>query len=194
MNEPIRPSVTRAWLAAIALGLVLTVGACSAGAAPFPSTGATPPPGSYIPATGGPTEPAAVSPETPVSTEPGGTDGGGGDGLGKPKVVVPQPGATNVHPVAIERIVAKIDGRHVKLNAIWWSGIEPCTVLDSTAFKIDGSTITVSVREGTGDGDVACIEIAVQKLTVIDLGELDPGSYTIVADKGDAPPLDITVR
>jgi hypothetical protein len=173
-------------LLALAFALLLILSACSSSAAPL-SPGGSSPPGQ-----------ATASPaETPVSADPGsGSSAGSGGGTGGqsgPQVVVPKPGATNVHPVAIEKIVAKVDGRHVKLNATWWSGIEPCTVLDSTAFKIDGSKITVSVREGTGNGEVACIDIAVQKLTVIDLGQLDAGKYTIVADKGEAPPLHITV-
>jgi hypothetical protein len=187
------PTVRLTTLAALAVALFLTLGGCSSAAPTRPSTGSTSAPATGAPGTNSPGEPGSLPPKTPVSGEPSGGNGGGA-GPGKPTVVVPQPGATNVHPVAIEEIVARIDGRHVKLNAIWWSGIEPCTILDSTAFKIDGSTITVSVREGTGNGDVACIDIAIRKLTVIDLGELDPGSYTIVADKGDAPALDITVR
>jgi ABC-type transport system substrate-binding protein len=178
---------------ALAVTGVVLVAACSSAAAPLPSAGPASPAVTAPPSTGG-AQPTTTStsqpPDQPISAGP---SAGGGGGVGQPKVVAPRPGATNVHPVSIEEIVAKIDGRRVKLNAIWWSGIEPCTILDSTAFKIDGSTITVSVREGTGNGEVACIDIAVQKVTVIDLGELDPGKYQIVPDQGTAPPLDITV-
>ena len=178
---------------ALAVTGVVLVAACSSAAAPLPSAGPASAAVTAPPSTGG-AQPTTTStsqpPDQPISAGP---SAGGGGGVGQPKVVAPQSGATNVHPVSIEEIVAKIDGRHVKLNAIWWGGIEPCTILDSTAFKIDGSAITVSVREGTGNGEVACIDIAVQKLTVIDLGELDPGRYTIVPDQGTAPPLDITV-
>jgi hypothetical protein len=38
-----------------------------------------------------------------------------------------------------------------------------------------------------------CIEIALQKVTVVDLGELDPGEYTIRASEGPAPAVTITV-
>jgi hypothetical protein len=113
---------------------------------------------------------------------------------GKPTLVLPHPGQLDAHPVSIEELNARVEGRRVVINATWWSGVEPCYVLDSTAVKIDGMTVTVSVREGSSARDVACIEIAIHKVTVIDLGELDPGTYTIVADKGDAEPIQVTVN
>ena len=113
---------------------------------------------------------------------------------GKPNLVIPRPGQLDVHPVAIEELAARVEGQRVIVNASWWSGVEPCYVLDSTAVKIDGPTITVSVREGAAQRDVACIEIAMHKVTVIDLGELEPGTYTIMADKGTADPIEVTVN
>jgi hypothetical protein len=106
------------------------------------------------------------------------------------------PGQLNVHPVAIEELVARVEGRHAVLNAIWVSGVEPCYVLDSVFWKLDPATgtITVSVHEGTGPGDVMCIEIAVQKAVVIDLGELAPGSYIVTASDGPAPDITFTIE
>ena len=40
--------------------------------------------------------------------------------------------------------------------------------------------------------DQMCIEIAVYKGAVVDLGELEPGTYTITAF-GDAAPVEVTV-
>jgi hypothetical protein len=87
----------------------------------------------------------------------------------------------------------RVAGRHAVLNARWWSGIEPCNVLDSVAWKRDGTTISISVREGSGDGDLMCIDLAVYKATAIDLGELEPGEYTVIATDGDAAPITFTV-
>jgi hypothetical protein len=175
------------------VALVLLLAACSSGAASLPSSAGPSPSGGAGGGSGGST--GSAPPDSPVGTAPG-NPGGGGDVLdpGKPSLVLPHPGQLDAHPVAIEKLTARVDGRRVVVNASWWSGVEPCYVLDSTAVKIDGTKITVSVREGASKRDVACIEIAMHKVTVIDLGELDPGTYTIAADQGDAPPIEVTVN
>jgi hypothetical protein len=181
----------------IALALALFVAACSSGAAPLPTDGASatsqPPASTGGGGSGG--SAGSGLPDKPVGTVPG-DPGGGGNVVdpGKPTLVLPHPGQRDVHPVAIEDLSARVEGRRVIVNASWWSGVEPCYVLDSTAVKIDGKSITVSVREGSSARDVACIEIAMHKVTVIDLGELEPGAYAIAADKGDAEPIEITVN
>ena len=170
--------------AASLLLIASLVSACAGAVASPPPTGAAPtaPPS-------GDTSPGA-SPDQPIT---GGGGGSGPVGPGQPTLVLPKPGQRNVHPVAIEELSARVAGRHVVLNARWWSGVEPCNVLDSVAVKKDGNTFTVSVREGTGDGNGICIEIAMLKATPIDLGELDPGVYTVVAGEGTAPPITVTV-
>jgi hypothetical protein len=163
----------------VGFGLAFAVIGCSAGSDRMPS----PPP-------------TSVPPDAPVVVDPGaGNVGGVGPGVqpGQPKLVLPKPGQQNVHDVSIEELSARIAGRHVVLNARWWSGVEPCSVLDSVGVSRTGQTITVSVREGSGKGDVACIDIAMLKVTAIDLGDLEPGDYTIVAGQGDAPAIAITV-
>ena len=113
---------------------------------------------------------------------------------GKPTLVLPHPGQLDIHAVSIEDLGARVEGRRVVVSASWWSGVEPCYVLDSVAVKRDGQTIIIVVREGSSARDVACIEIAMHKVTVIDLGELDPGTYTIIAGNGDARPVEVTVN
>jgi hypothetical protein len=162
--------------ALVGFGLVIALTGCSA--ASVPPAGSLPP-------------------DAPISTDApgGGISGGGGApvGPGQPSLVVPKPGQQNVHDVAIEQLSAKVAGHHVVLNARWWSGVEPCSVLDSVAFSRAGATITVAVREGSSGRDVACIDIAMLKVTVIDLGDLEPGDYTIVASQGQAPGIAVTV-
>jgi hypothetical protein len=168
-----KPSV----IAALALACAIAVVGCA---------------GSSVPATPNPT-PGSLPPDAPISTSPPADMPGGAPPFGQPTLLVPKPGQQNVHDVAIEQLSAKVAGRHVVLNARWWSGVEPCTVLDSVAFSRTGGTITVAVREGSSGRDVACIDIAMLKVTVIDLGDLEPGDYTVVASQGSAPGIAVTV-
>jgi hypothetical protein len=152
-----------------------------------------------------PSAPPSADRSAPVDAPPGdGGDGGvvtppnegGGGGIGGPggpEQVVPKPGQLLVHPVPVTSIEARVNGRHVVLNARWWSGVEPCAVLDSVGVARDGQTITITLFEGTSDADVVCIAIAVEKVTVIDLGELEPGTYTVAGDPGDAAAVTVEV-
>jgi len=118
-----------------------------------------------------------------------------GCAAGKSAAVAPAPMPAREGPHdEIEQLSAKIGGRHVVLNARWWSGVEPCSVLDSIAVTKAGATITIAVREGSSGRDVACIDIAMLKVTAIDLGDLEPGAYTVVASQGSAPGIAVTVR
>jgi hypothetical protein len=174
----------RLLLLLVAVGLAA---GCASGAG-----GATPTAGASAPAEAPPTGRLPGDPDAGVEAPP---NGGGGQ-IGRPdggEPVVPKPGQLLVHPVPVTSIEARVSGRHVVLNARWWSGVEPCAVLDSVAVARDGGAITITLLEGTSDVDAACIAIAVEKVTVIDIGELEPGTYTIVADPGDALAVTITV-
>jgi hypothetical protein len=178
----------------VGIALALLVVACSS-AASLPTDGAGgSSPSAPAPGGGGSSGSSGVAPDEPI----GGSDdpNGGGNVVdpGKPTLVLPRPGQLDPHPVSIEDLNARVEGRRVVVSATWWSGVEPCYVLDSVLVKRDGKAITVSVREGAGARDVACIEIAMHKVTVIDLGELEPGTYTIAADKGEAQPVEVTVN
>ena len=163
--------------------LVSSLGACSAGAAaPAASTSPTLPPPTEVP--GG-----LESPDTGVVGIGG---GGGGDG-GQPQFVLPRPGTQNPGPVSVESLEARVEGRNAVVVATWWSGVEPCYVLDSAGFEREGNTFTVSLAEGAGQGDAMCIELAVEKATALDLGELEPGEYTVVAADGPAEPITFTI-
>ncbi|HEV8488381.1 MAG TPA: hypothetical protein VGQ58_01195 [Candidatus Limnocylindrales bacterium] len=178
----------RALLAALTVSLLVV--ACSSAAAPSTPPSENPPSASPG-GSGGESDPGAGSGD-PIGTDPG-DPGNGIVDPDQPQLVVPKPGQLNVHPVAIAEMEVRVEGRHAVLNARWWSGVEPCYVLDSVAWKRDGKTITISVREGSGAGDVICIDIAMYKATVIDLGELDPGDYTVVGGDGNAAPITFTI-
>lgn len=197
-------------VAAVSLLLALGLAACTAGG-PAGSPGSSSPGGS--PVASGPPAASAPTP-VPVPSGPGTVDGGSGGGSapnpgsgglvpvtpgGDPPMVRPEPtivqpatGLLNVHPVGAVELVPTVDGRHVTVRVAWWSGVEPCNVLAGVDVARDGRTFTLTVREGAARLDVACIEIAMYKATVVDLGELDPGEYTIAAF-GEVAPVTVTV-
>ena len=173
---------------------VLALAACSSAAAPSASS------------------PAAVAPSiTPAASADAGSGGGGSDGIvgsggsvivdptpvdpsaGEPTIVVPKAGQMNTHPVAATSLRASVDGRHVLVKVSWWSGVEPCNVLDSVKIERSGTDIAITIIEGSSDLDAMCIEIAQLKATIVDLGELEPGTYTISSPNSEAPPIQVTV-
>jgi hypothetical protein len=167
--------------AALLLFAAVLLAACSAGGA-----------------TAGPSA-TPSGPDTPVVTEPppsagDGTDGSGGDlPADGAKVVVPRPGQLDVHPVSIETLTATVEGRQVTIAADWWSGVEPCTILDTIVVDQDGATFAITLREGRGPEDVACIAIAELHRAFIDLGELEPGTYTVTDATDGMPVTEFTV-
>jgi len=185
----------------VCLLLATTLGACSAASAPSPSPAASTAPASTSAA------PASAPPPTaaPPTQVPGGAapsdpntgvvdpNPGAGGGAGRSEQVVPKPGTLDPHPVSVETLDAQVDGRKVVIHATWWSGVEPCYTLDTVAVKRDGSEFTIALTEGNAKAGVACIEIAVQKSTAIDLGELQSGAYTVTAQDSTAAPITFTV-
>jgi len=114
-------------------------------------------------------------------------------GAGQPTIVIPKPGQKNPHPVRPMTLQASVDGRHVLVKVSWYSGVEPCNVLDSVNVARSGTDIAISLMEGSSDLAVMCIEIAQLKATIVDLGDLLPGTYTISAPSSEAPPVEITI-
>ena len=178
-------------LPSLVLLVGLLAGACSgAGPSPSPTLIAPAPP-----------------PDTGVTSPPGGGGGGAGDGSGgggggggnvppdiQPQFVVPRPGQLNLQPVAITKLGATVNGRSVKVQADWVSGVEPCYVLDSVVVGREGDVFTIGLFEGSGDLNAVCIEIAAYKATIIDLGDLEPGTYAVRAANGDARPIEVVVQ
>ncbi len=111
----------------------------------------------------------------------------------QPSFMIPRPGQQGTHAVAIATLAASVEGRTAKVTATWWSGVEPCNVLDSVQVTQDGDTFTVSLLEGTSDPNAVCDMIAMLKATAFSIGPLEPGTYTIRAASGDATPISITV-
>jgi hypothetical protein len=183
---------------ALALAAALGVTACSGAAAPSPRPSADPtappvsgePPAGSIPPSGGdgavgnPGSGIGVAPVDPLPVDPG---------AGQPTLVRPLPGRANPHPVAPTALQASVDGRRVLVKITWYGGVEPCSVLDSVRVERSGMDIALTPIEGSSDLAAMCIEIAVLKATIIDLGELQPGTWRISSPGSDATPVVITI-
>jgi hypothetical protein len=84
--------------------------------------------------------------------------------------VEPRPGMTDVRARMFDRAIVNDDGT---VTILFTSGVEPCAVLDHIDVAYDDDAVTVTLFEGrdASAGDVACIEIAVQKSVTITLDQ-----------------------
>ena len=64
--------------------------------------------------------------------------------------MVPRPGQLDVHPVAAETLTATLDGRRLTVTVDWWSGVEPCTILDTVVVETEAGGYAITLREGAG--------------------------------------------
>jgi hypothetical protein len=199
------------WLLAGALLVVFTLAACGSAAAPSPSSEhglATPQPTpTAVPGDGG----SGAGNGGGIGTDPGqggGSDPGNGGGgilfpippnpgddpnLGDATYLTPAKDLINQRPMNVQLVRAFLgdDGR-VTADLRWWSGVAPCNQLDRVEIERDDAakTIHLTVIEGSGQGDMMCIEIAQLNATTVDLGELPAGTWTISAE-GEAPTIKI---
>lgn len=91
-----------------------------------------------------------------------------GDGA---QAVEPRPGMAGVRPHSFDHAVVADDGRTV--TVFFWSGVEPCYVLDHVDVEYGANAVAITLFEGhdADAGDVACIEIALLKKVVVELDE-----------------------
>ena len=85
--------------------------------------------------------------------------------------IEPRPGMADVRPRPFDTAVVSDDGHSVLVS--FWSGVEPCYVLDHVDVRYGDHAIAITLFEGhdASAGDVACIEIAVLKEVVVRLDE-----------------------
>ena len=147
----------------VALGALLVASMASA---ETPVTAASDTPTS-TPVHGGPGLGATCTIDHPDCNDAGIGGSLGGD----PQVVEPTPGMANVRPTAFD--TAAIGADDTAMTITFWSGVEPCSVLDhvDVAYGADAVTITLFQGSDPNAGDVACIDIAVQKQVTITLDE-----------------------
>ena len=122
---------------------------------------------------------------------PGSSTPGGGVQPGVPHIVVPHGGLVQLRNASPFELSSRIDGTgHVIVRVRWWGGIEPCDILASVVVDRSADTFSLTVRVGSPRGPaVACIDIAQDTATLVDLGALPGGTYTVTSSSGDAPPL-----
>ena len=172
------------WLTA-GLTVVVVLAACTSGG----SAGTTEPSAG----------PPSASPPVATISPPAGSDDPGADNPGNPgpvgggDLVVPKPGQLDVHPIAADAFAAQVDGRHVILTITYTSGVEPCSILDTIVVQRGEGSFGITLRQGHGPGDQVCIMIARIMKTQVDLGELDPGTYTITDTMQGADPIQVVV-
>lgn len=96
-----------------------------------------------------------------------------------PEPVEPTPGMVDLRPVSFAKASVGADGRTITID--FWSGVEPCSVLDHVDVDAGPRAVTITLVEGRDPnaGDVACIEIAMAKRVIVVLDE-PLGDRTIV--------------
>ncbi len=137
---------------------------------------------------------AAAPPDATVTSPPNG--GGGGSALppgGGGKLVVPKPGQLDVRAIPAEELTATVSGSTIAVTATWTSGVEPCNVLDSIVVDRGESAYSITLREGHGPEEIACIAIAEQHRTTFEIPDAAPGTYTIRDAMGGAPDIQVVV-
>lgn len=89
-----------------------------------------------------------------------------------PSVVEPTPGMVGVRPISFasgSAYVSPDDSRVIVVD--YWSGIEPCYVLDHIEVAEGDDSVTITLFEGSDPaaGDAICIEIGVFKRVLVTL-------------------------
>ena len=92
-------------------------------------------------------------------------------------------------PVPAESLTARVDGNKIIVTAMWTSGVEPCTILDSIVVDKGEGTYTVTLREGSSPQEIACIAIAEQHVTEFEIPDVAAGTWTISDSGGVATPV-----
>ena len=181
-----RGSRPGALISLLAILLVTGIAACGSAAAPPAADAPSSPPASLAPS---PDPNVSVGIDLPAPSED--------PALIDPlvRIVVPKPGQLDVRPIPAQKLSAVAAGRHVTLTIDYTSGIEPCRILDSIVVAVGAAakTFAITLREGHGPQDVVCIEIAESRRAIVDLGDLEPGTYTISDTTGGAAPITVTV-
>ena len=176
------PSVRRLSVGILSVSMLLA--ACSASASPSASPAPVAPSSS---------PPASAQPpsDTPITAPPSAAPSDGN--LGGGKLVVPKPGQLDVRTVKADELVARVEGSSIIVTVSWTTGVEPCNVLDQVIVDQGEGSYAITLREGHGPEDIACIAIAETHLTEVVIKDVAPGTYQITDAAGGAAPIEVTV-
>lgn len=189
-----QPSLRGFSLASLVLVAGIFASACTGGA---PATGAagsgnagsglaTGNPGSGV-AGSTPGASATHVPVDPVPMPPGGPGSPGGVPMPSPSFVQPTPGLLSIHDVRAAGLSAVANAGHIQATVSWWSGPPPCSALAEVHVERSGNAFTLTIREGAVQLGIACPAMAMAKATVVDLGAVPAGTYTVGATGVHAP-------
>jgi len=179
MRQPIRALLA----AAVAVVAILVAAATSSSAATSSAATVHMPssaPGS--PGTGDGTPPPAVAPSPECGSEQAPDPGPdatvatvpcipGPQRRPQPLIVVPRSGMANIRSMAFTSATVRSDDR--TLDVRFWSGVEPCSVLDhvEVAYGTDAVTITLFEGSDPSAGMVACPDIAMLNQVTVQLAQ-----------------------
>ena len=179
MRQPIRALIAAAVaVVAILVAAAAASSAATSSAAPAhtpssapgsPGSGDGAPPPAVAPAPGCGREHASdTGPHATVATVPCIP---GPQRRPQPLIVVPRSGMANIRPIAFTSATVGSDDRTVDVR--FWSGVEPCSVLDhvEVAYGTDAVTITLFEGSDPSAGMVACPEIAMLKQVTVQLDQ-----------------------
>jgi len=187
MRQPIRALLA----AAVAVVAILVAAATSSSAATSsaatvhmpssapgsPGTGDGAPPPAVAPAPGCGREHASdAGPDATVATVPCIP---GPQRRPQPLIVVPRSGMANIRPIAFTSTAVRSDDR--TLDVRFWSGIEPCSVLDHVDVAYGADAVMITLFEGSDPsaGMVACPDIAMLKQATVQLDQALAGRRII---------------
>ncbi|MBP2707287.1 hypothetical protein JOL79_26235 [Microbispora sp. RL4-1S] len=116
-----------------------------------------------------PSAPPTHTPAPPPASTTPGAPGPASAPAPAPSLVTPAGHTVRTRKVRWLDATPSADGR--SLEIVWWSGVEPCNVLDRVEVAETPKTVTVTLYEGTDprSPDVACIDIALKKRTAVAL-------------------------
>lgn len=138
----------------------------------------------------------AVGPDRSVSS--GAPTDAPSDGAGATQLTLPAPrvvhdGVQDAAPRPFERVRA--DETDDSLHVIYWTGVEPCAVLDDIEVEATTEAVTITLQEGylaDEDGQVpACIEIAEEVSVRIPFDDPLAGRALIDGATGEPVPVDV---
>ncbi|GAA4589609.1 hypothetical protein GCM10023194_44300 [Planotetraspora phitsanulokensis] len=119
----------------------------------------------------GETPSSSASPEQPTGV-PASSDipvSSSGGATPSPSFVTPV--GHTINPRKVPWISATPTDDGTALDVVWWSGVEPCNMLDRVDVTETAKTVTVTLWEGHDrrQPDAVCIEIAIKKQTRVQL-------------------------